>query len=119
MSLTLIFTLLMGFAGGNSVFAASEDTYKIEKESEVTYQFLPADAMIDDIGTQGAVATIVIFIGGTVGAWLIDGVLIYNTGYTGSELVAKGLDYFYNNPGCKEVQVTNAGRTFCGSGTTF
>lgn len=118
-SLVLIFVTLFGLIGGNTVLANSNDTQEIVNTSEVTYQFLSKGATPDDITPLVGVGTVVIFVGGIVAAWLVDGVLIYATGYTGSEWVAKGLEYFRSHPYCEQVQVTNAGRTYCGAGRPF
>lgn len=40
---------------------------------------------------KSIIGTILVFIGGIVAGYLVDGVLLYTTGYSGGELVAQGL----------------------------
>lgn len=65
-----------------------------------------------------AAAEVAVFIGGIVVAWIVDGILIYTTGHSGGEWVAKALDFHKESPSCTNIYFSSAtGSAICHSGS--
>lgn len=69
--------------------------------------------------TQGIVADVLIFVGGILVAFILDGVLIYATGKSGGEWVSTALTYIRDHPGVKEVHIDSNGGVHGGGSHGF
>lgn len=101
----------------------SANEIKIQEATQEDVQILTYEEYAskyggDEIQPQ-AIAGVVVFVAGIVVAWIADGVLIYATGHSGGEWVAKALSYHKEVPKCTEIYFSKAAsKPICHSGSS-
>lgn len=61
------------------------------------------------IENREAITSITIFLGGILVGWIADGTLIYATGHSGGEWVARAWQYISEHPNASEVHLSDYG----------
>jgi hypothetical protein len=101
----------------------SANEIKIQEATQGDIEILTYEEYVskyggDEIQPQGIIG-IVVFIAGIVVAWIVDGVLIYATGHSGGEWVAKALSYHKEVPSCQNIYFSKAtSKPICHSGSS-
>lgn len=99
--------LFVDFANTNKVKASEEVTFIYFDENQIVpisdldgTSLENKNVEIKDnmvyVNEERAVGTVTVFIAGILAGFLVDGVLIYTTGYTGGELSAAGISALVN-----------------------
>lgn len=74
---------------------------------------------LNEIERAAAPPQIIIFVVGIVAGYIVDGILIYATGSSGGEWVAKVLAFHRANPSYTTIHVSASGKVHGGTGGSF
>lgn len=140
LSITLIVGMIApNLSGGNQASAASNTelgNYSNQGSNYITFETIQLDQLNtfelnhlknsnleqqypdDTIIKPAAAQAVLVFIGGILAGYIIDGVLIRTTGMSGGEWVAKALTFKAKNPKCTKIFFAKkAGKPICHSGS--
>ncbi|MDR6726157.1 hypothetical protein J2W91_004663 [Paenibacillus amylolyticus] len=126
MKVMLSFILTLSLLLGSSVSAGSipnseenEPSSKDDLMLQYTYEPFQIEYPDGEVQAAGPLVGVAVFFAGVLVGYVVDGVVIYATGKSGGEWVATALNHVRSNPGCKQVNVTPLGHSYCGSSRSF